>query len=257
MKYILSVIITSVLFLQSCKEDDGFMPKTLPLLRSYESTSGAFSQKATYEYNSDDKVTQIEWERATPGITRGKDVFLYDAKSRLTTQVRSITGLVDETIEYTWDDDKIFAARTFSNGQKIAFSFYDYNNKDQLETMETYNRQGNFGYLRTDSIGFSYHSDGNLFKMFNYAYSEAEQHMILVSTKIFPDYLSSPCPVSTIEVLPVVSLQKNLPSQYTWQGIDNNVSYVMQYELRDDGYPSERTVTSNAGTELTKYEYQE
>src|SRR5688500_9496 len=155
MKYILSVIIASVLFLQSCKDDDEVLPKTLPLLRSYESTSGAFSQKATYEYNTDDKVTQIEWERATPGITRGKDMFLYDAKARLTKQVRSITGLVDETIEYSWDDDKIFAARTFSNGQKIAFSFYDYNDKDQLETIETYNRTGTYGYLRTDSIGFS------------------------------------------------------------------------------------------------------
>jgi hypothetical protein len=245
-------------FMVGCDGDEEVAPvQTAPVLLSYETDSGVLSMKAIYEYNLEGNVSKIIWERATPGITKGTDAFVYDSQGRLKKQIRSITGLVDETIEFTWDGDVIFASATYSNNQKIAFSFYDYDDKSQLKITETYRKEGSYGYLRTDSIGFTYHPDGNLFKMLHYAYSSDLGKMIQVSTKTFSDYLSSPNPISTVEVLPDLRLQKNLPTQYLWEGMDSSVPYTFEYELRTDGYPYERTVHSNSGDETTIYKYKE
>lgn len=247
----------SVLIVGCDGDEEGAPVQTAPLLLSYETDSGVLSMKAAYEYNLEEKVSKITWERATPGITKGADVFEYDSQGRLKKQIRSITGLVDETIEFTWDGNVIFASATYSNNQKIAYSFYDYDNKNQLKIIETYRKESSYGYLRTDSIGFTYHSDGNLFKMLHYAYSSDLANMIRVSTKTFSDYLTSPNPISTVEVLPVLSLQKNLPTQYLWEGMDSSLPYTFEYDLRTDGYPNERTVHSSSGDETTIYKYKE
>jgi hypothetical protein len=254
---LVSVLFISA-FMLGCNKDEDVTPiQKRALLLSYESTSGVLGMKARYEYNVDEQISKIIWERTTPGVTKGTDSFVYDSTGRLIEQIRTITGLVDETTKFTWDGDVIFHSATYSNNQKIAFSFYDYDEQKQLKITETYRKEGSAGYLRTDSVGFTYHSDGNLFNMFHYSYSLDLFDMIRVATKSFPNYLSSPNPISTVEVIPGLNLQKNLPTEYLWEGMDNNVPYAFEYELRKDGYPAKRIVRSNSGDETTVYTYQE
>lgn len=169
-------------------------------------------------------------------------------------QIRSITGLTDEVTNYTWDDDLIFASSTYSNDKKIGFSFYDYNQSDQLENVEFYKWDG-AGFLRTDSIGFTFHNDGNLFAMNKYAYDFNSSKLIFVSAQTFSEYLSSPNPVATVEILPVINLQKSLPKEYIVSNSGSSQSYSIQYDLRADGFPKARTVISAGGSEKTTYTY--
>jgi hypothetical protein len=252
------LVFTAIVSLLMGCDDENANPAPVieePRLLSYQSTWADFKVTANYEYDSEDRVKKIVWERSTPGITRGSDVFVYDGAGNLKEQVRSITGLTDETTKFTWENDKIFASTTYSNGNKIGFSFFDYNDKEQLEKVEIYRAQGGVGFLRTDSIGFTYHADGNLFRMFKYAFDSSTEKQVLISTEEFPEYLTSPNPVATVEILPVVNLQKTLPKQYTvaHNGGSTN-AYAMQYKLRADGYPQERIV-SGGTPERTIYTY--
>lgn len=239
----------------ACKDDEIDPIVEKPLLLSYESVSGDTKLKAEYEYDSKGRIKKVSWERTTPGTTQGVDVFVYDDAGKLKEQIRSITGLVDEKTTYTWNDRYIFASTIYENNKKTGFSFYDYNEKGQLEIVEIYRGKANSGFLRTDSIGFTYHADGNLFQMIKYA-GDNYGFMTLLSTQTFPEYFSTPNPVATVEILPVVSLQQTVPKEYTVADMNNNnFSYSMQYALRPDGYPRERTITSAGAEERTIYTY--
>jgi hypothetical protein len=254
MRIYICLLLFFAFVVQACDDDDTEPILETPLLLSYETVAGHVTFAANYEYDSDRRVTKISWQREVPGVTRGSDVFIYDEQGRLKQQERSITGLVDEVVNYTWDDDLVFASATYSNNRKIAFSFYDYNEADQLESVEFYKWEGP-GFLRTDSIGFTYHPDGNLFKMNKYTFDHNALKLIFVSSQTFSEYLSSPNPVPTIEILPSINLQRSLPKDYTVSNTGNSQSYLMQYDLRADGFPKERIVTSIHGSEKTIYVY--
>jgi hypothetical protein len=240
----------------ACKDDEINPVVEEPRLVSYKSVSGSFKLTAEYEYDSEGRIKSISWERSTPGTTRGVDEFIYDDAGKMVEQIRSISGTVREKTTYTWDDGHIFASTIYnSNNKKIGFSFYDYNEAGQLEKVEIYRGEADVGFLRTDSIGFTYHADDNLFKMFKYA-GDNSRVMTLKSTETFPEYFSSPNPVATVEILPIVKLQRELPKGYVVADIDSNsFSYSMQYDLREDGYPKKRTVTSVGAVEQTVYTY--
>jgi hypothetical protein len=245
----------TLLTMFACK-DDGIDPMVEePRLLSYESVSGNIKLKAEYEYDSEDRIKRISWVRSTPGTTRGTDEFVYDDVGKMKEQIRTVSGHLDEKATYTWNDGKIYASTIHRNNKKIGFSFYDYNEAGQLEKVETYRGDGDVGFLRIDSIGFTYHADGNLFKMLKYT-GDHSGVMTLLSTQTFPEYFCSPNPVATVEILPIVKLQRELPKGYIVSDIDNNsFSYSMQYDLRKDGYPRERTVTSVGAVERTVYTY--
>ena len=248
--------LTAMLFTMfACKDDEIDPVVGEPRLLSYKSVSGNFKLTAEYEYDSQDRIKKISWERSTPEPTQGVDEFTYDDTGKMTEQIRSISGIVHEKTTYTWDDGNIFASTVYNSNKKMGFSFYDYNQAGQLERVETYRAEGNIGFLRTDSIGFTYHADGNLFKMVKYA-GDNSGVMTLISTQTFPEYFSSPNPLATVEILPIVNLQRELPKGYVVADIDNNsFSYSMQYDFRKDGYPRERTVTSVGAVERTVYRY--
>lgn len=244
-----------LIILQGCDDNDGVVPiADKPRLLSYKSVSQNMELAVYYEYNPENNISKIAWERSTPNITTGSDVFTYQA-GKLKEQIRSITGLVDEKTIYTWDGDVIFASSTYRGTRKIGFAFYDYNQNDQLEAVEFYKQEGEVGFLRTDSIGLSYHPDGNLFKMFKYSYDYNEQRLILLSTQTFPEYMPSPNPVATVELLPILNLQQNLPKTYVISDGPSSLSYSLEYDLRADGYPRERTVAFGDKSEKTVYTY--
>src|SRR5687768_14205510 len=121
MKTNLYFLLVIALIGQACNDDEIETVAEHPLLVSYESVSGNMTLSVNYEYDSEKRVTKISWQRSTPGVTLGSDVFVYDTEGRLKQQTRSITGLTDEVTNYTWDDDLIFASSTYSSDKKIGF----------------------------------------------------------------------------------------------------------------------------------------
>ena len=256
MKLYFLALTTMLLTMFACKDDEVDPVVGEPRLLSYKSASGNFKLRAEYEYDSEDRIKRISWERSTRGTTQRVDEFTYDDTGKVMEQIRSVSEAVQEKTTYTWDEGHICASTIYNrNNNIIGFSFYDYNQVGQLERVETYRGEGNVGFLRTDSIGFTYHADGNLFKMLKYT-GDNFGVMTLLSTQTFPEYLSTPNPLATVEILPVVKLQRELPKGYMVADIDNNsFSYSMQYELRKDGYPRERTIISVGAVERTVYTY--
>ena len=256
MKLYFLALTTMLLAMFACKDDEIDPVVGEPRLLSYKSASGNFKLRAEYEYDSQDRIKRISWERSTPGTTRRVDEFTYDDTGKVMEQIRSMSKAVQEKTTYTWDGSHICTSIIYnSNNKIIGFSFYDYNQVGQLERVETYRGEGDVGFLRTDSIEFTYHADGNLFKMLKYT-SDNFGVMTLLSIQTFPEYLSTPNPLATVEILPIVKMQRELPKGYRVADIDNNsFSYSMQYVLRKDGYPRERTITSVGAGERTVYTY--
>jgi hypothetical protein len=249
--------LTTMLFTMfACKDDEIDPVVGEPRLLSYKSVSGNFKVRADYEYDSEDRIKRISWEHSKPGTTQRIDEFTYDDAGKVTEQIRSMPGAVQEKTTYTWDEGHVCVSTIYNSKNKIiGFSFYDYNQVGQLERVETYRGEGAVGFFRTDSIGFTYHDDGNLFKVIKYT-GDNFGVMTLLSTQTFPEYFSSPNPVATVEILPIVKLQRELPKGYVVADIDDNsFSYSMQYDLRKDGYPRKRTVTSVEAEEQTFYTY--
>jgi YD repeat-containing protein len=249
--------LTTMLFTMfACKDDEIDPVVGEPRLLSYKSVSGNFKLRAEYEYDSEGRIKRISRKRSTPGTTQRVDEFTYDDNGKVTEQIRSMSGAVQEKTTYTWDKGHIGVSTIYNrNNIIIGFSFYDYNQFGQLKKVETYRGEGNVGFLRTDSIGFTYHADGNLFKMIKYT-GDNSGVMTLLSTQTFPEYFSSPNPVATVEILPIVKLQRELPKGYVVADIDDNsFSYSIQYDLRKDGYPRKRIVTSVGAVEQTVYTY--
>ena len=256
MKLCFLALTTMLLAMFACKDDEIDSMVVEPRLLSYKSISGNFKLTAQYEYDSEDRIKRISWQRSTPGTTQRVDEFTYDDAGKVMEQIRSTSEAVQEKTTYTWDAGHICASTIFNiNNKIIGFSFYDYNQVGQLERVESYRGEGDVGFLRTDSIRFTYHVDGNLFKMLKYE-GDHSGVMTLTFTQTFPEYFSSPNPLATVEILPIVKLQRELPKGYVVADIDDNsFSYSMQYDLRKDGYPRDRTVTSVGAVERTVYTY--
>jgi hypothetical protein len=242
--------------LLACDDDSHYEVETPvhTLLKSYESTAGNMSSRATYDYDNDRRLTKITWQRSSPHLTTGSDVFYYDDEGQLVEKITSISGVDAETTKYHWDADKVFASATYVNGRKTSFQFFDYNQQDELEKIEHYSAQEG-GFLRSDSTGLSYHSDGNLYKMLKYGYDAEKQRLVLLSTAIFDEYIPGRNPLAMVEILPVISLQSKLPAKYSDGSSSEPIVYSLRYQLRNDGYPTERIVTSLHGEERTTFTY--
>lgn len=242
----------------ACDDDDKMFEPVdrpeKPLLESYETIAGNMKLTVHYHYDASKRLTMINWERSTPHVTKGTDEFIYDGKGRVVEKTVAITGLVRETIKYEWDGDKIFATKIYRNNVKDAFQFFDYNEEGMLESMENYSAQGG-GFLRTDSVGFSYHADGNLHKVSRYGYHMEEQRLVYLSATNYDEYVDGFSPIQMIDVLPGVSLHEKLPVKYLDEPSSGQIIYSIEYNLRADGYPTERIVKSLHVEERTTFTY--
>jgi hypothetical protein len=253
MKTVLSLILFSLLFL-SCDDEHQESVKA-PVLTSSNTTSGDWSMQVNYAYRDDGKIADITWERRTPFLTQGKDLYYYDNEGRLTEQVISITNLVDETIKFNWLDDKVVAASSYVGGEKLSYTFYEYEG-DQLSKSEFFRRlpEGG-GFARISEDFYSYRDDGNLHQIKNYLFNPEEAKMFLSSTETFEGYLPSPAPLQSVEILPTIKLQKNLHTLLTIEtGVESH-QYKISYTLRKDRYPLERIVDHKGSLEKTTFVY--
>ena len=104
MKLFFLALTTMLLAMFACKDDEIDSMVAEPRLLSYKSVSGNFKLTAEYEYDSEDRIKRIAWQRSTPGTTQRVDEFTYDDTGKVMEQIRSMSGTVQEKTTYTWDD---------------------------------------------------------------------------------------------------------------------------------------------------------
>ncbi len=226
-----------------------------PQLTQVETRWGDVVVNVKYYYRADGQPDSLVWSRKNMFESKGKEVFVYDAGNRLSKKIVSQTGLVDQEIVYTWADGKIAVARSYYNGKKDAYQFYDYNELGQLIKIE-YSKVSpeSGGFFVSGENHYTYHADGNLHQIKEYVASLDEPQLILAYTKIYTNYLDGLNPLPSMEILPNVVLQKNLPASYVIQYPENTLTYAFTYSMQANGYPSARTVTG-VDAEQNTYTY--
>jgi len=226
-----------------------------PQLTQVETRWGDVVVTVQYYYRPDGQPDSLLWSRKNMFESEGKEIFVYDASSRLVKKIVSQTGLVDQEIVYTWADGKIAVARSYYNGKKDAYQFYDYNALGQLAKIEfTKISPESGGFFVSGENHYTYHADGNLHQVKEYVASLDEPQLTWTNTKTYTAYTSGLNPLPSMEVLPNVVLQKNLPASYVIQYPENTLTYTFTYSMQANGYPSTRTVTGMEGEQNT-YSY--
>jgi len=239
-------------------ENQGPTPVETKLkIKSVETTGSSWTSREDYTYNGKDQLTSIIWKRQTPHETVGSEEYFYNA-DQISYIVKKTTGLADEEIQFTYDQNQIIATSSFVNGKKIIYQLYEYDSEGRLDVVEFYsfNSAAN-GYDRLGEHRYSYFSDGNVKEIQKFDFSPDNAALIWNSTKAFTAYLDVNNPLSLDSTLPGIIIQRNLPNGYEMRYPTNTYSYVFNYHFRADGYPSDREATYNDGSkEVSVYTYE-
>lgn len=251
-----STIVFCLVTFISCSDEQEIV-RSSPVLKSYIETNGIATVRAEFERNTDETISRLTWQRQTPTLTQGADVFSYDANGNLTEMTRSITGLHDERVVYTYYDGKIGFSEHFVNGDRIAFMFYEYDEHGRLiHTEENIKVPGGFGHLRGDEVEYFYNAEGNLFQVKNYSFTESTAQLKLESVYTYSNFTAGINPLQPVDVLPNVVFQKNLSSKLTIESNGNTTEHTYTYKLRSDNYPAQRIESVNGSVKsTTTFEY--
>jgi antitoxin component YwqK of YwqJK toxin-antitoxin module len=253
------VALAVVMLMQGCQDEPALVTPTPitsdKLVSRIETRWGSVLVTTQYYYRNDSQLDSLVWQRVNGADSRGREVFQYDNGGRLTKKIVSQVGLVDQEIVYTWQNGKIAAAKSYINGVKTSYQLFEYNTVGQLTKIEfsIYDR-GSGGYYFAGENLYTYHADGNLFEIKEFTASLNQPQPTLVNTKVYENYAQGKNPLPTMELLPNVVLQKNLPGSYKLVLPDREVTFTFSYSLQADGYPAARVV-QGAEAEQNTYTY--
>lgn len=226
-------------------------------VKSVETTGSSWATREDYTYNDKDQLTAINWKRETPYETVGTEEYFYNG-DQLSHIVKKISGLADEDVQFTYDQNQIIATSSFVNGKKIAYQFYEYDGEGRLVLVEfyTYNSTAN-GYDRNGEHRYSYYPDGNVREIQKFDFSPESAELIWNSTQAFNTYLEVNNPLQLDSKLPGIIIQRKLSSGYEMRYPTGTYPYTFSYDFRPDGYPSIRRTTYNDGSEeVSVYTYE-
>ena len=252
-------LLAAATIIQSCNDEAiSVIPEPVAnekLVSRIETRWGSVIVTTQYYYRTDGQLDSLVWNRVNGADSHGRERFFYDNTGRLEKKIVSQQGLVDQEILYTWADGKIGAAKSYINGVKTSYQLFDYNTAGQLTEIEfsIYDRNSG-GYYFAGKNQYTYHPDGNLFEIKEFTASLSQPQPTLVNTKVYDGYTQGKNPLPSMEILPNVVLQKNLPSSFKLVLPDREVAFTFSYTLQADGYPASRTV-QGADAEQNSYSY--
>ncbi|MBL7854262.1 MAG: hypothetical protein JNL17_07680 [Cyclobacteriaceae bacterium] len=255
----LIAILAVVALATSCREQEVNSNGQPSRLRAVQTIANDWTMQDTYTYHTDGRIARIEWERNTPYTTKGVDVYQYDGNLRLTGLVRSISGLVDEQIQFIYDGARIAGEVSWYEGVKEKFTFYEYNDAGQLVKSEFHRRNPEAnGFALETEVHYAYHPHGNVAEIKTYVFDSDLQQLRLHTTKAYPDYLLTRfAPLDTEFSLPGIRLQKNLPTRYILTTPDKTLDVTFTYRWMPDGKLLDRTVQfPNGQTEQSIYTFE-
>jgi YD repeat-containing protein len=219
-------------------------------LASYETVAGSWRTSREFSYTESGLVKQITWANFTPGRIEGYYKYEYENGK--------LARMIDQsgyTTQYQWAANRVIKTEKLFKGQRMQIIEYDYDAAGNVGEMVFYDRQPT-GELQLSMVQvFLYYLDGNLYKRLTYYVTVGTDDLTLATTMTFENYLKQPNPQPMVETLPHLNPQPNLPRTYRIETFDKVLTYQINYVLRSDGYPTERTVSDGAVTETTRYTY--
>jgi hypothetical protein len=227
-------------------------------LRAVQTISTSWTYQEEYQYHSDGRISEIQWERNTPFTTQGKEKYVYDNSLRLTGVIREMTGLVTEEIRYRYTGTKLVEASSYSKGIKESYTQYNYGPSGQLVRIEFFKRKpASNEFIADGELRFSYHSHGNVREIQEYVYNQQQSKMILNTTRTFDEYLlNREAVLDAYPAIPTVRLQKNLPVKQVLKTPVAQVEVKFNYRWMPDGTLLDRTATYPDGSiEQTVYTF--
>ncbi len=219
--------------------------------KSYESAGNGWRFKRTYEYDGAGRVSKVHWENETPFLTRGTDTYYY-----------ALSGLI-ERVNYSPGDDEYFyeengrivRSEKIVNGQRTAYSEYDYDEAGNVAGQADYHLQPTGEYSQSLVYAYLYFDGGDLYKQLTYIPAAGSGELLLISTRTYDGYSNIANPFPSVEIIPGISAQRHLPGTFRLEENGSDFLYFFSYEYREDGLPKRRTASGPAGTEVTVYEY--
>jgi hypothetical protein len=206
----------------------------------YETNSGNWGMKKTYEYNSEGNVSKAFWQTFTPYSTTGVDYYFYNDAEEL---IKMNTGSSEKL--FYWDNGKIVKeTRLNSSGEVSSYIEYGYDDGGNVGSYRSFYLQPDGSYALSDITLLLYHMDGNLYKKIVY-YPTFPQEELVISETTFENYIDAENPFPMIEILPTVKTQKKLPRTYRLKTNGHDLLYDLSYEFRPDGKVGKRTATLN------------
>ncbi len=236
-------------------EDDPSDVDPITLLgipKSYETTTGNWRVKKTYEYNEEGKLSKVFWVTETPYYRSGTETYYYDSENIIS----RINYYPNSDVYFYIEQGRVVKSEKIENDIKKSYSLYDYDAAGNLGGMVTYHRQSDGSYAEGLTHIYLFWNSGNIYKHMTYSKDVNSDEHILLSTKTFDTYLNADNHFPMIETFPGVNMQPKLPSTYKLEEHGYVFNYTISYEYNDAGYVTRRNVSStNGGSESTSYEW--
>lgn len=141
------------------------------------------------------------------------------------------------------------------NGQKTAYSEYDYDSDGNIGAQALYNRQASGEYKLSLLFVYLYFTDGNLYKQLTFIPIAGSEEHQLISTRTYEGYSNVLNPFPAIEIVPGVVAQRTLPASYRLEENGADLLYQFSYQYRADGLPARRATSGAGQAEMTTYQY--
>lgn len=219
--------------------------------KGYETNSGGWRMKRTYEYNEAVDIARIHVIQNTLNWT---ETYHYDQQGVLTKIIESASK---ETRFSRDAQGRITQSEKFNAGVLKAYTLYSYDDAGNVGEAAVFDRQPDGEYVMSTLFVYLFHSNTNqLYKRLTYYPVEGGEDFDLIQEETYEYYIkpyhypNNPFPM--VEILPGINVQPFYPSKYILSRDGQVFTYPMSYVFNDLNLPTRRTTTAN---EVTTYEY--
>ena len=219
--------------------------------KGYEIFAGNWRFKKNYVYDEYGRISVVRWDKNTPYFSEGTSTYFYNAAGQV---VKLIESAVDETI-FIWENGKIIKSEEYTNAVLTKYTLYGYDAAGNVGEAAVHHRQSNGEYKMSFLFVYLYKVDGNLYKQLVHTPVEGSDEYNLIATRTYDNYLDVENPFPTVEILPNMTTQPQLPTTYRLEENGHDILYQFSYEFSEDGKPVKRTATSPGGSETAYYYY--
>jgi hypothetical protein len=219
--------------------------------KGYEVIAGSWRYKRRYEYNENGTISNIYWDKQTPGHSGGVFSYVYNTSGQLE---KIIESSVREEI-FLREAGKIFKSEEYTNSVLTKYTLYGYDDAGNVAEAAVHYRQPDGSLKLSMILVYLYHTDHNIYKVLTYNPVEGSEDPILIGTKTFDHYVDVENPFPMVEILPDQRAQHKLPASYRIEENGHDITYQFTYEFSAESKPVTRTATSSSGSEIAYYEY--
>lgn len=198
-----------------------------------------------YFYREDGKISKTNY---TSEWWFDKENFEYSNEGHIQ-KIISESGWSDRI--FKWQEGKLISSEEFIENNKYAYSLYEYDEDGNISKKSDYQlNQSQTSFIPTSLFEFSYHVDGNLHKKLIYEYNIIQEEYEHLYTEIYDEYLDKLNLLPLNEIIPGISLHKNLPKSYRIENSEE-VYHSFTYEYDSEG----RVIKRILNEEIITFEY--